>query len=218
MQDFNFQECETLLNQYRIPPSKELVHYIQLLLDWNEKINLTGAKDLKTLVIKHIADAWGAYLAINKEMSTHVYDVGSGGGLPGIPLCIFSAVTKTTLVERTLKKAKALNDMIEKLALSKRCQTLCVPFENIQTINKFTHFWFRGFLPGPKLATYLSHFFPGARLGRLVLMKGPSWHAEKEALLKMYSLKKTWKIRFLESKEIPYELPEDSGKRFLILV
>lgn len=79
-----------------------LAHYGALLLEANRTVNLTGAKDPAALV-PHLLDA----LTLAGDVTGDLVDVGSGGGLPGIPLALATGV-RVVLVEPTAKKAAFL--------------------------------------------------------------------------------------------------------------
>src|ERR1700729_2252339 len=79
-----------------------LAAYGALLLEANRRVNLTGAKDAEALV-PHLLDA----LTLTGDVSGSLVDVGSGGGLPGIPLALATGA-RVLLVEPTGKKAAFL--------------------------------------------------------------------------------------------------------------
>src|SRR5690606_22129242 len=110
-------------------------------------------------------------------------DVGSGGGIPGVILAILSPKMRVTLIERRVKKANALSEIVQFLGLENRVKVLGKPFEEVAGFSKKTPIWFRGFLPGGKLADYLSKSFPDGNLGTLILMKGPAWEKELTEIL-----------------------------------
>jgi 16S rRNA (guanine527-N7)-methyltransferase len=82
--------------------AERLAAYGALLLEANRKVNLTGAKDV-TALVPHLLDA----LTLAGDVSESLVDVGSGGGLPGIPLAIATGA-RVLLVEPTAKKAAFL--------------------------------------------------------------------------------------------------------------
>jgi len=210
------EQCFSALSAVGVPPAGLLVEFMQLLLEWNEKVNLTGAKTPEDLALKHVADVWGAIQAY--EPAPVIYDIGSGGGIPGIILAIIRPDISVTLVERRQKKASAIASIVSHLGLERRVKVISKSFEEIKGIPKDAEFWFRGFLPGPKLAVYLSEFFPHGDLGPLVLMKGPGWTEEKAQLMVQKKIKSKWLERFASSDEVSYELPNEAGERLLVLV
>ena len=93
----------------------QFYEYMNLLLEWNEKINLTAITDPNEVILKHFIDS----LTINKyikENST-LADVGTGAGFPGIPLKILRPDLKITLVDSLNKRINFLNEVINKLNL-----------------------------------------------------------------------------------------------------
>jgi len=90
---------------------ERLTAYAKLLLERNAAVNLTGAADARAIV-DHIADA----LTVAPFIVGPLVDVGSGGGLPGIPLAIVCGVS-VTLVESVLKKARFLEEAVRALGL-----------------------------------------------------------------------------------------------------
>jgi len=210
-------ECKEALEKCGVPPAKDLVEYMRLVLDLNEQMNLTGAKTCEEFALKHVADVWGAFQAIG-GLQSRVLDVGSGAGIPGIILGILAPDTEVFLVERRQKKAGALSHIVSKLGLEGRVKVIAKSFEEIPSLPKEAEIWMRGFLPGPKLAEYLSRNWPRADLMSLVLMKGPGWPAEKLEIMSQPRVKDAWKQRFASAEEISYALPRDAGQRILVLV
>ncbi len=96
----------------------QLANYLDLLLETNKQFNLTGIKEPEDAWTKHILDSLSLISSLTKEGVEHVVDVGSGGGLPGIPLAITMPDVTFTLVETTKKKAMFLSDVVEQLGLN----------------------------------------------------------------------------------------------------
>jgi len=97
-----------------VSPEDRLALYTRLTLEANEKFNLTGAHT-EAEFAAHIADS----LTVLPYVQGPYIDIGSGAGLPGIPLAIMSGV-ETTLLEATRKKAKFLTEASEALNLAAR--------------------------------------------------------------------------------------------------
>ncbi len=91
--------------------AERLAAYGAVLLEANRSVNLTGAKDAAALV-PHLVDA----LTLAGEVTESLIDVGSGGGLPGIPLAIATGVP-VTLLEPIAKKASFLRRAVEALGI-----------------------------------------------------------------------------------------------------
>ncbi|MGN1330835.1 MAG: 16S rRNA (guanine(527)-N(7))-methyltransferase RsmG [Clostridia bacterium] len=88
--------------------------YMQNLLEWNKKVNLTAITDEKDIIIKHFIDS----IIINKEIEGNtMLDIGSGAGFPGIPLKIINNKMNVVLLDAVNKKVTFMNDTINKLDL-----------------------------------------------------------------------------------------------------
>ena len=96
--------------------------YYHELIDWNKKINLTRITNYEEVQAKHFLDSLTVTLAIKLDdggRGLRVIDVGTGAGLPGIPLKIVFPNIHLTLLEATSKKAKFLKHFVGRLGLDK---------------------------------------------------------------------------------------------------
>ena len=94
--------------------------YYHELIDWNQRINLTRITELAEVQVKHFLDSLTVTLALKPPLNTSpitCIDIGSGAGLPGIPLKIVLPDLKLTLLEATAKKADFLRHVTGKLGL-----------------------------------------------------------------------------------------------------
>ena len=118
--------------------SDESIHkqalYLELLLEANKKISLTGIKNPKEAVIKHTIDSLSVSSAIEGEK---IVDIGSGGGTPGIPLAIANPDKKFYLIDSVLKKIKFLDEAVKALELD-NIETICDRGENVDKISADT--------------------------------------------------------------------------------
>lgn len=139
------------LNKIGINPTEkqltQLITYMNELTLWNKKINLVRAKGTE-LVDRHIIDSLAGLEEMKKLKSstnerTEVADVGSGAGLPGIPLAIFLEDYNFSLIERAGKRASFLNYTVGILGLSKRVTVINKPLEEVS--EKFDIVTFRAF-------------------------------------------------------------------------
>lgn len=96
--------------------------YAKLLVEWNEKINLTAITDPDGIVLKHFVDSLSVFSAINIPEGAKSIDVGTGAGFPGIPMLIARPDLKITLLDSTNKKLNVIRDILEKLDL--QCEVL----------------------------------------------------------------------------------------------
>lgn len=90
--------------------------YSELLLEWNEKFNLTAITNPEEIEIKHFIDSIYPTKFINLSNKS-LLDVGSGAGFPGIPLAICNKDLRVTLVESSNKKCTFLREVIKQLDL-----------------------------------------------------------------------------------------------------
>ena len=118
--------------------SDESIHkqalYLELLLEANKNISLTGIKNPKGAVIKHTIDSLSVSSAIEGEK---IVDIGSGGGTPGIPLAIANPDKKFYLIDSVLKKIKFLDETVKVLELD-NIETICDRGENINKLSADT--------------------------------------------------------------------------------
>ncbi len=87
-----------------------LGHFCAILLEWNQRVNLTGARSLDDLLMNHLPDSFiAARFIANGAL---VVDIGSGGGLPSIPFAILRPDCKLTLVEPRGRRVAFLNTAV----------------------------------------------------------------------------------------------------------
>lgn len=95
----------------------QLVHYGNCLEQWNRKINLISRKEDAPVIIKHIFHSLLITLYHSFRKGEQVLDLGTGGGLPGIPLAIVCPNTQFLLVDATGKKIFACQEMIKEIGI-----------------------------------------------------------------------------------------------------
>ena len=94
---------------------EQFFEYMELLIDWNGKMNLTAITDPDEIILKHFIDS----ITILKEIEddSKLVDVGTGAGFPGIPLSIMNPTLKITLVDSLNKRLIFLQEVVKKLKL-----------------------------------------------------------------------------------------------------
>jgi 16S rRNA (guanine527-N7)-methyltransferase len=92
--------------------------YMELLLDWNGKMNLTAITDEKEIVIKHFLDSATCLKIEGVSGAKRMIDVGTGAGFPGLPLRILSSNGEWFLADSLGKRVNFLREVIDKLDLS----------------------------------------------------------------------------------------------------
>ena len=99
------------------PMLESLERYKEILIDWNQKINLTAIEEPSDIDIKHFADSLTILQYLPKK-PLKMIDVGSGAGFPGIPVKIVRNDIEMTLLETVGKKVNFMNEVITKLGLN----------------------------------------------------------------------------------------------------
>jgi 16S rRNA (guanine(527)-N(7))-methyltransferase RsmG len=94
-----------------------LLEFASMLQRWNVKIRLVGPSDLETIVLEQLVDSLGFVHAIRDLELASFWDVGAGGGLPGLPLAIIFPDREFTLVEPIHKKTSFLSHASATLGL-----------------------------------------------------------------------------------------------------
>jgi len=121
------------LGEFKIPVFDEQVRqiqqYIEILLSWNEKVNLTAIRDPLEILYRHFCESMYAAEAIPLK-NGRLADVGSGGGFPGLPLKIMRPDLQVFLVESNIKKVTFLAEVIRELGLTS-AQVLARRYEEL---------------------------------------------------------------------------------------
>lgn len=92
--------------------------FYKLLVEWNDKINLTTIVEEEAVYLKHFYDSLTLFKVVDLNKNIKICDVGSGAGFPGIVLKIFFPNIDITLVDSLNKRIIYLNDIIDKLNLN----------------------------------------------------------------------------------------------------
>lgn len=97
---------------------KQFNLYFELLVEWNEKMNLTAITDLPSVYLKHFYDSISMAFYVDFTKQQSICDVGAGAGFPSIPLKICFPDLKVTIVDSLNKRIQFLNHLSEQLNLS----------------------------------------------------------------------------------------------------
>lgn len=199
------------LNKINIKLTKEqeekLNMFYELLIEWNEKINLTRITSYEDILLKHFYDSLTLNKVINlKEVKT-MCDVGTGAGFPGIVIKIVFPNIDITLIDSLQKRVNYLNEIIKKLNL-----------ENIKAIHvrgeeykgKFDLVTSRAVANIEKLVNYTMHLV--SKEGNFIAMKGDiDKELDKQVLDK---ISRKYKIVKIEK----FLLPIEESKRSLVVM
>ena len=99
------------------PQVLQIQQYIELLLRWNEKVNLTAIRDPLEVLYRHFCESMYGAVVMPLEQC-RLADVGSGGGFPGLPMKIIRPELELVLIESNIKKATFLTEVVRELGLA----------------------------------------------------------------------------------------------------
>jgi len=92
--------------------------YLDLLLKWNSKINLTAVRDPEEIVTRHFGESFfAARMLYSEPKSEKVIDFGSGAGFPGIPIKIWNDASDLVLIESNQKKTRFLREVVRTIGI-----------------------------------------------------------------------------------------------------
>ncbi len=185
--------------------SARLLQYLELVKKWSQVYNLTAIRQSEAMLSQHLLDS----LAILSYITgPRIIDVGSGAGLPGIPLAMVRPDWNLVLIESSHKKAVFLQQARIELGL-KNVEIVAKRVESFQPTEKFDTVISRAFsslVVFVKLAGHLCKEGKGA--GKIVAMKGAY---PKENLTQL-------PVQFAVDKVYPVVVPSLEAKRHLVII
>ncbi len=168
-----------------------LLTYLQLLIQWNQTYNLTAIRDPEQMVIRHLLDSLAVLPWIGERP---LLDVGTGAGLPGIPLAIMRPELEVTLLDSAGKKIRFLNHVVRQLELP-RVTPVQARLESWNGHQPQATIISRAFANIALFARSSSHL--AGEGTRLLAMKGKPPDAELE------QLPSAWRVDSIEELHIP---------------
>jgi len=184
---------------------EQLSQYLEVLLRWNARMNLTAVRNEESIVTRHIGESlFAARHLFPNHGAESVIDLGSGAGFPGIPLKIYAPAIALTLFESQNKKATFLKEVVRTLHLEQvvvfngRAEQFPAKADLV-TLRAVEHF--ESVLP---VAASLLHNGPPGN-GRLALLIGEAQVSRAQKLLPRFS----W--------QSPIMIPRSSARVLLIL-
>lgn len=185
-----------------VPDQDRLLAYVALIGKWNKVHNLTAIRDPERMIVEHLLDS----LAILPHVQAgRLLDVGSGAGLPGIPLAIARAGWSVTLLDSNHKKCAFLQQAVIELALS-NVVVACERIEALRGHEPFNTVVSRAFSDAAHFARVGSaQLAPG---GVLLAMKGLNPHEEIAQLPEAVALESV----------VPITVPGLTAHRHLVIM
>lgn len=183
--------------------AEPLARYLALLLRWNAAYNLTAIRDPREMVTKHLLDSL-AMAPFVADLSS-LADLGTGAGLPGIPLAIATPGLRVTLVESNGKKARFMREAIRTLGLD-NAEVAESRIEALDRPGQFAAITARALATLPQILTLGGHLL--APDGALLAMKGTRPDDEIAAL------PAGWALREIH----PLTVPGLGAERHLVTV
>lgn len=180
-----------------------LLAYLDLLARWNRTYNLTAVRDPREMVSRHLLDS----LAMEPFLDgiDSLADLGTGPGLPGIPLAIARPGLRVTLVEANGKKARFLREAVRTLGLA-NAEVAESRIEALDRPGTFDAITARALATLPQILEFGGHLLaPG---GKLLAMKGARPDEEIAAL------PRGWRLETLHRLKVPGL----DGERHLVVV
>lgn len=177
-------EIGILLHEEQI---NQFYQYMQLLLEWNKKINLTAITNPEEIILKHFIDSMT--IASHIQKNKKLIDVGTGAGFPGIPLKIMRDDIEVILLDSLNKRVNFLKDVIEQLGLTK-IESIHSRVEELGKNKKYREsFDYATSRAVANLSTLAEYLMPLVKLnGFCISMKGPNIEEEIQQSKKAISM------------------------------
>lgn len=187
--------------------------YYKLLIEWNEKMNLTAITAPNEVAVKHFADSLSIFNYENIPIGASVIDVGTGAGFPGVAIKIVRPDIKLTLLDSLQKRLNFLRELLNQLGLDAELIHSRAE-EGGQRLDLRENFDFAVSRAVARLNTLSEYCLPYVRLGgRFIAFKGIDYREEADEAKEA--------IGILGGKIIKintFELPFESGGRALISI
>ena len=182
-----------------------LLQYLDLVDKWGKVYNLTAIREPEAMLSRHLLDSLAVlpYIA-----GTRIADVGSGAGLPGIPLALARPDWHVILIESNQKKAIFLRQACIELDL-KNVEIIAERVENFGPKEKFDTVISRAFSSLAVYVKLVEHLCKEAnKEGMIVAMKGAKFEEEAAQIPE----------QFIIDKVLPVMVPGLNAKRYLVLI
>lgn len=184
---------------------QKLLYYIDLLVKWNRSYNLTAVRKPEQMVTRHLLDS----LVISPYLQgRQILDVGSGAGLPGIPLAVMYPEREFTLIDSNGKKTRFITQAAAELGLT-NVNVIQSRIDLFQSATEFDSITARAFSTIKDLLSQTQHLI--AKDGIFLVMKGVFPAMELEELGELAD-------KFAVTQTHELEVPELDAERHLLII
>ncbi|MFC1563910.1 16S rRNA (guanine(527)-N(7))-methyltransferase RsmG [candidate division KSB1 bacterium] len=191
-----------------------LVRYSELILEWNNKAGLVSKNDINHILERHVYESLLLSLAEELKGRIRLLDIGSGAGLPGIPLNIWNSGIKLVLVESNRKKSLFLKYAAGELGLAdteiitSRIEDLSDNADLVQSFNIVTG---RALAPLKQLLNWSEPFLAPDGMGKCLFPKGSRITEEAHEVEKH-----KWNLKETDLSD-HIQRPSTTGKVFVVV-
>ena len=197
---------------FSVEQLEQFFAYMNLLIEWNEKMNLTAIVEPNEIILKHFIDS----ITILKEIDNNskIIDVGTGAGFPGVPLSIMNPTLKITLADSLNKRLIFLQEVVNQLGL-KNIEIIHARAEELGKNKKYReNFDVATSRAVANLSTLSEYLIPLVKVGgKIISMKAGGEQEEIEAAKKAIKIL-GGKIEGIEE----FKLPQTEIERTIILI
>ena len=208
-----YNETEEMFKSFGLNLNDEIYEkfdsYAELLVSWNEKINLTAITDPLGITEKHFLDCLAVFIDDIIPQNSSVIDVGTGAGFPGIPMKIYRNDLKVTLLDSLNKRINFLTEVSNKLSLGMNCIHSRAEdgAKKADLREQFDIATARAVAPLPVLCEYC---LPYVKVGgKFIALKGPNEDAKDS-----FTAYRTLGAEISDVKE--YELPCGDKRQIIV--
>ncbi|MDA0150421.1 16S rRNA (guanine(527)-N(7))-methyltransferase RsmG [Vibrio sp. LaRot3] len=201
------QTLDQLIGQTELEVSElqreQLVGYVEMLHKWNKAYNLTSVRDPKEMLVKHILDS----IVVSTHLQGERFiDVGTGPGLPGIPLAIMNPDKSFDLLDSLGKRIRFIKQVVHELKLE-NVTPIQSRVEEYQPEEKFDGVLSRAFASMVDMVEWCHHL-PKEETGRFLALKG---QLSQDEIAQLPEWSNVTDIK-------PLQVPQLEGERHLVIL